>query len=52
MKELTFKWCPMKQMVADFLTKPIQGSHFRHLWDYIMGGVCSSKPKMEAVNID
>jgi hypothetical protein len=23
-----------------------------HLRDYIMGRVCSSKPKMEAVNID
>ncbi len=39
-------------MVADFITKPIQGSHFRHLRDYIMGRVCSSKPKMEAVNVD
>jgi hypothetical protein len=52
MKELTIKLCPTKQMVADFLTKPIQGSHFRHLRDYIMGRVRSSKPKMEAVNID
>ncbi len=52
MKELTIKWCPTKQMVADFMTKPIQGSHFRHLRDYIMGRVCSSKPKMEAVNVD
>jgi hypothetical protein len=47
MKELTIKWCPTKQMVAS-----IQGSHFRHLRDYIMGRVCSSKPKMEAVNAD
>jgi hypothetical protein len=39
-------------MVADFMTKPIQGSHFRHLSDYIMGRVCSSKPKVEAVNVD
>ena len=52
MKELTIKWCPTKQMVANFMTKPIQGSHFRHLRDYIMGRVCSSKPKMEAVNVD
>jgi hypothetical protein len=52
MKELTIKWCPMKQMVADFMTKPIQGSHFMHLREYIMGRVCSSKPKMESVNID
>jgi hypothetical protein len=39
-------------MVADFMTKPIQGSHFRHLRDYIMGRVCSSKAKLEAVNVD
>ncbi len=48
MKELTIEWCPMKQLV----TEPIQGSHFRHLRDYIIGRVCSSKPKMEAVCID
>jgi hypothetical protein len=52
MKELTIKWCVTKQMVADFTTKPIQGNHFRHLRDYIMGRVCCSKPKMEAVSID
>ncbi len=52
MKELTVKWCPTKQMVADFMTKPIQGSHFRHLKDFIIGRVCSSKPKMETVNVD
>jgi hypothetical protein len=49
---LTIKWCPTKQMVADFMTKPIQGSHFRQLRDYILERVCSSKPKMEAVSID
>ena len=36
-------------MVADFMTKPLQGSHFRHLRDYIMGRVCNRKPKKEAV---
>ncbi len=52
MKELTIQWCLAKQMVADFMKKPIQGSHFRHLMDYIIGRVCSSIPKMEAVNVD
>ncbi len=52
MKELTIEWCPTKQMSADFMTKPIQGSHFRHIRDYILGRVCSSKPKMKAVSID
>jgi hypothetical protein len=50
MKELIIKWCPMEQMVAVFMTKPIQGSHFR--WDYTMGRVCSSKAKMEAISVD
>jgi hypothetical protein len=52
MKELTIKWCPKNQMVADFMKKPIQGSHFRHLRDYIMGRFHSSKTKMEAVSVD
>ncbi len=52
MKELTIECCPTKEMVAHFMMKPIQGSHFRHLRDYIMGRVCSSKPKMVAVNIE
>jgi hypothetical protein len=52
MKQLTIEWCLMKQMAADFLTKPIQGCHFRHLMEYIMGRVCSSKPKIEAVCVD
>ena len=33
------------------MTKPLQGSHFRHLRDYIMGRVCSEKPKKEAVSV-
>ena len=41
----------MKQMFADFMTKPLQGSHFRHLRDYIMVRVCSRKPKKEAVSV-
>jgi hypothetical protein len=41
-----------QQMVTDFMRKPIQGSHFRHLRDYFMGRVCSSNPKMEAVRVD
>ncbi len=52
MKELTIKWCPTEQMVTDFMMKPIQGSHFRHLSDYIMRWVRGSKPKIRAVNVD
>ena len=37
MKEVEIEWCPTKEMVADFMTKPLQGSHFRRLRDLIMG---------------
>jgi len=37
MKEIEVEWCPTKEMVADFMTKPLQGSHFRRLRDLIMG---------------
>jgi hypothetical protein len=35
MKEVALEWCPTKKMVADFMTKPSEGSHFRNLRDYI-----------------
>ena len=37
-------------MIADFWTKPLQGSHFRKLRDYIMGRVRCVKPKGDAVS--
>ncbi len=37
MNKVEIKWCPTKDMVADFMTKPLQGSHFRRLCDLIMG---------------
>jgi hypothetical protein len=43
MKKVTIDWCPTKQMVADFVTKPLQGRQFRNLRDYIMGRVRSTK---------
>ena len=43
-KEISIKWCPTKDMVADFMTKPLQGSHFKRLRDYIMGKVRCVKP--------
>ena len=43
-KEISIEWCPTKDMVADFMTKPLQGSHFRRLRDIIMGKVRSVKP--------
>jgi hypothetical protein len=44
MKEVSIEWCPTKDMVADFMSKPLQGSHFKRLRDIIMGKVCSVKP--------
>ncbi len=35
---------PYQEVVADFMTKPLQGSHFRNLRDYIMGKVHNMKP--------
>jgi hypothetical protein len=46
MKEVSNYWCPTKDMVADFMTKPLQGSQFKRLRDIIMGKVCSVKPNV------
>ncbi len=51
MTEISPHWCPTKEMVADFWTKLLQGSHFRKLRDYIMGRVRCVKPKGDAVSI-
>ena len=48
MKEVAIEWCPTKKMVADFMTKPLQGSHFRNLQNYIMGKVHNAKPNNDA----
>ncbi len=45
MKEVEIEWCPTKEMVADFMTKPLQGSHFRRLRDLIMGMKSIKKAK-------
>jgi hypothetical protein len=37
MKGVEIKWCPTKKMVVDFMTKPLQGSHFRRLSNLSMG---------------
>jgi hypothetical protein len=45
MKEIEIEWCPTKERVADFMTKPLQGSHFRRLCDLIMGMASIKKAK-------
>jgi hypothetical protein len=51
MEEISLHWCPTKEMVADFWTKPLQGSHFRKLRDYIMSRVRCVEPKADASSI-
>jgi hypothetical protein len=35
--EVRVEWCATKQMIADFMTKPLQGSAFRNFRNLIMG---------------
>jgi hypothetical protein len=37
--EVRVEWCPTKDMVADFMTKPLQGSLFKKFRDLIMGAM-------------
>ncbi len=46
MKEVEIKWCPTKEMVAEYMTNPLQGSHFRRLRDLIMGTTSIKKAKI------
>jgi hypothetical protein len=45
--EISPKWCPTGEMIADFLTKPLQGVMFCKFRDLLMGVV----PTMNANNI-
>jgi hypothetical protein len=54
MKEISIDWCPTKKMVADFMTKPQEGSQFRELRYYIMVKVrCMrcNKPKADVASL-
>ena len=46
MKEVSIEWCPTKDMVANFMTKPLQGSHFKRLRDIIMGKCAVLNPML------
>jgi hypothetical protein len=37
--EISPKWCPTGEMIADFLTKPLQGAMFWKFRDLLMGVV-------------
>jgi hypothetical protein len=43
--ELRVEWCPTKDMVADFMTKPLQGSTFKKFRDLIMGSLSMEEAK-------
>ncbi len=45
--EISPKWCPTGEMIADFLTKPLQGAMFCKFRDLLMGVV----PTMNANNL-
>ena len=36
-KEMRVENCPTEHMLADYFTKPLQGSRFKEYRDYIMG---------------
>ncbi len=37
--DLRVVWGPTDKMIADFLTKPLQGKAFVKIWDLLMGAV-------------
>ena len=37
------EWCPTKEMIADFMTKPLPGSILRNFRDLIMGSLSSKE---------
>ncbi len=37
--DLRVVWCPTDEMIANFLTKPLQGKAFVKFWDLLMGAV-------------
>ena len=44
------EWCPTKQMVADFMTKPLQRSAFRNFRNLIMGLLSMKEAANELTN--
>ncbi len=49
--EVPVEWCPTKDMVADFMTKPLQGSAFKKFRDLLMGSL-SAKVASKALARD
>jgi hypothetical protein len=49
--EVRVEWCPTKDMIADFMTKPLQGSLFKKFRDVIMGAI-STEEMLKTVTRD
>jgi hypothetical protein len=43
--EVRVEWCPTNEMIADFMTKPLQGSMFKNFRDVIMGAITIKEVK-------
>ncbi len=46
-KEVSIIYCPAKQVLADYLTKPLQGSQFQTFRDQIMNTNPTSDPHLD-----
>ena len=44
---MTVEHCPAKDMIGDFMSKPLQGKLFKDFKTLIMGNKCVSSPKMQ-----
>ena len=54
--DLTVEWCPTREMVGDYMTKPLQGALFHKFHDQIIGMVsvqdpCTITPKKKVNKI-
>jgi hypothetical protein len=49
--EVQVEWCPTTEMIADFMSKPLQGSVFKKFRDLIMG-LLPMKEAMQLITRD
>ena len=42
--DMSLVWCPTKDMIRDFMTKPLQGAMFRKFRDQIIGVILAQDP--------
>jgi hypothetical protein len=44
--KVSVKYCPTKEMIGDYMSKPLQGTLFKNFRDLIMGNKLVLSPKM------